>query len=253
MKSFFMRQKLAERWMRMKKRLLVLGVLFSVLFFSAVLIGATGRILSEATLSPGKPWTEWKEFNASGVGSKVLWRFGFSDAVGEAFSVQLKNDTVATVSFLNFFVVGVGSGENRGWRGMLKPGQVFTLRGKSYPPGRPNPGEKVVIKAHLGSLSSGDAHLKQGLTEEENQRLNSPEVKDAKNYTQNLYQKYIQTVGAGNSPNVKKGVLGKYLDAKKAEEKAKSTAISASGSSGLEAAANPAPGSATSPASDPNF
>jgi hypothetical protein len=50
---------------------------------------------------------------------------------------------------------------------MLKPGEVLTLRGKSYPPGRPNPGEKALIKAHLGFLSSGDAGLKQGLTEEE--------------------------------------------------------------------------------------
>lgn len=237
----------------MKKGMLVLGVLFSVLFSSAALIGATEEMLSEATLSPGKPWTEWKEFTASGVGSKVLWRFGFSNASGGTFSVQLKNDTGAAVSFLNFFVVGVGSGENRGWRGILKPGAVFTLRGKSYPPGRPNPGEKAVIKAHLGSLSSGDAGLKQGLTEEEKQRLNSPEVKRAKNYTQNLYQKYIQTVGAGNSPNVNKGVLEKYKDAKEAENKAKSTAISASGESGLEAAKNPAQGSATSPALDPNF
>ena len=136
---------------------------------------------------------------------------------------------------------------------MLKPGKVLTLRGKSYPPGRPNPGENVVIKAHLGSLSAGDAGLEQSLTEEEKQQLNSPEVKRAKNHAQNLYQKYIQSVGIGNSPNVKKGILGKYKDAKEAEDKAKSTAISASGSSGLEATTNPAQGSATSPAFDPNF
>jgi hypothetical protein len=78
-------------------------------------------------------------------------------------------------------------------------------------------------------------------------------VERAENYTQNLYQKYIQSVGAGNSPNVNKGVLGKYKDAKEAEDKAKSTAISDSGSSGLEGATNPAQGSATSPAFDPNF
>lgn len=40
--------------------MLILCVLFSVLLSSLSLIGATEGMLSEATLFPDRPWTEWK-------------------------------------------------------------------------------------------------------------------------------------------------------------------------------------------------
>jgi hypothetical protein len=65
----------------MKKTMLVLGVLFSVLFSSLALIGATGGMLSEATLSPGKPLDRMEAIR--GLGSRMqsslaLWFFGCS-------------------------------------------------------------------------------------------------------------------------------------------------------------------------------
>lgn len=218
----------------MKIRLLFLVALFIFFFSLNHLIGATKGIFSEAILFPGEPWTEWKEFSTSGIGSKVLWRFGFSDVPGKAFSVQLKNETSEAVSFINFFVIGVGSGENGGLRGVLKPGTTVTFKGKSYPPGQPGTEEKAVIKVHMGSFSSGDKSLKQTLTENEKHALNSSEVKKAESYTKNLYNKYIQSVGAGNSSTLNKGILMKYKNAKEAEIKTKSDAISASETSDLE-------------------
>ncbi|MBF0501795.1 MAG: hypothetical protein HQM09_16785 [Candidatus Riflebacteria bacterium] len=233
----------------MKQRFLLLAVLFSIICVSPVLNAATGELSSESTLSPGTPWTEWKEFQASDAGTKVFWRFGFSDASRQAFSVQLKNETGSVVSFQRFTVDGVGTGKDVVWRGNLEPNKVSTMKGTLAPSSQQSQGGKRVIKARLEGLAQGLG----GLTEEERQRLNSPEVKKAKNYTKNLYEKYIQGVGAGTPQNVNKGLIGKYKDAKQAEDKAKSDAVSGSGSTPLETPTNPGQGSAASPAFNPDF
>jgi len=236
----------------MKKTLFILAVVFSAIYSSSALNAATGELSSEATLTPGTSRTEWKEFLSSGVGTKVFWRFSFPNTSRQAFSVQLKNETGSRVSFSSFTIVGIGTGKNNVWRGILEPNKISTLQGKLISPDPMNQEEKRLIKTRIGGLVQGEGAA--GLTEEERLRLDSSaKVKRAKGYNQNLYEKYIQTVGAGTSSSMREELLGKYRDAKQAEDEAKAAAISDSESATLVTPTNPVGGTATSPAFNPDF
>lgn len=207
----------------MRKQVIVLLAVISILFSFPTLNAAKVQITSETSLSHGDVWSEWKEFLFSGNGTGILWRCGYSDPSGEGFSIQLKNDNDFTVSFSSFMVGGDGWGKKHEWRGTLVAKTIFAMDGKSDSPIRGGKGDRILVQARLEGLGKGSESSRRI----ESPQPQSPELKKAHNYTMNMYQKYIQAVGAGTSSNVNRGMVQKYLEGRKKEDSIKCSEYSA--------------------------
>lgn len=207
----------------MRKQVIVLLAVLSILFSFPVLNAAKVQITSETPISIGTTWSEWNEFQFSGAGTGIFWRCGYSDPSGVGFSIQLKNDNDFTVSFSSFTVGGDGWGKKTVWSGTLVAKTVFAMDGKSDSPMLGAQGDRVMVQARIEGLGKGRAESRRM----ESHQPQSRELKNAHNYTMNMYQKYIQAVGAGTSTNVNRGMIQKYKEGREKEEGIKCSEYSA--------------------------